>query len=94
MGLFLHLLMNVRRRTGKSWTFPYLKHSKELILSVPVARNMTTLEVIGVLFRLDNKEGTRVMCRYFDEGGKAYPAFEVATDDEGYFDGDETNEEN
>jgi hypothetical protein len=33
------------------------------------------------------------MCHYFDERGKTYPAFDVATDDEGYFDDDETNKE-
>jgi hypothetical protein len=86
MGLLIHLLMNVRRRTGKSWTFPMLKHSKELVLVVPVSKNMTTL------VRISNYEGTKVMCRYFDERGKAYPAFEVATDDAGYFN-DESNEE-
>jgi hypothetical protein len=85
MALLVHLLMNVRRRSGKSWTFPMLKHTKELVLVVPVSKNMTTLEVTCVLFRLDKPEGTTVMCRYFDEQGRPYPAFDVATDDAGYF---------
>lgn len=92
MGLLVHLLMNVRRRTGKSWSFPLLKHTKELVLVVPVSKNMTTLEVVCVLFRHDNNKGTKVMCRYFDERGKPYPAFEVATDDNGYFDDDSREE--
>jgi hypothetical protein len=59
-----------------------LGHTKELVLVVPVSRNMTRLEVTCILFRPDNIDGTKVMCRYFDEQGKSYPAFEVAINDE------------
>ena len=93
MGLMIHLLMNVQRRTGRSWTFPLLKHSKELVLIVPVSKNLTTLEVVCILFRLDKKEGTTVLCRYFDKQGKSYPPFEVSIDSDGYFN-DESSEEN
>jgi hypothetical protein len=34
---------------------------------------------------MDKPEGTTVMCRYFDEQGRPYTAFDVATDDSGYF---------
>ena len=62
-----------------------LKHTKELVLVVPITKKMTALEVTCILFCLDNRDGTKVMCRYFDEHGKAYPPFEVATDNDGYF---------
>ncbi len=71
---------------------PMLKHSKNLVLVVPVSKHMTALKVICILFHLDNKEGTKVMCRYFDEQGNSYPAFEVATDDDGYFNNEATKE--
>jgi hypothetical protein len=85
-GVLLHLLLNVRRKTGRSWCFKRLKHAKELVLIVPVSRNSTTLEVIATIFCSETNEGTKVTCRYFDEVGKSYPAFEVAVDEEGYFD--------
>jgi hypothetical protein len=93
VGLLFHLLMNVRRKTGKSWTFPYLSHTKELVLVVPVTQTKTTLEVVCTLFRREGEEGTLVMCRYFDQKGLSFPAFEVATDDDGYFNEDSTIED-
>ncbi len=56
-----------------------------MILVAPIAHNMTTLEAVGTLFREDNAVGTKVLCRYFDGNGVALAAFEVATDDDGYF---------
>ena len=92
MGLLLHLLTNVKRRTGKSWTFKMLKHTKELVIIVPVTKNKTTLEIVCTLFRNDNIDGTKVMCRHFDQVGKSYRPFEVSTDNDGYFN-NESNED-
>ena len=47
MGLLLHLLMNVRRRTGKLWTFPWLQHTKEVVLIIPVARKKKRLRLLA-----------------------------------------------
>jgi hypothetical protein len=85
MALLLHLLTNVKRKTGKSWTFQTLRDTRELILIVPVARNNTTMEVIATLFRQEYSDGAKVMCRYLNSQGKAEPAFEVAVDDDGFF---------
>jgi hypothetical protein len=85
VGLLFHLLMNVRQKTGKSWTFHCLRHTKELVLVIPVTQTKTTLEVVCTLFRCDGEEGTQVMCRYFNHNGKSFPAFEVATDHDGNF---------
>jgi hypothetical protein len=85
VALLLHLLLNIRRKGGSSWTFRKLKHTKELVLVVPVSRNMTTMEAVCTLFRQDNAVGTKVLCRYFDGQGEALAAFEVATDDDGFF---------
>ena len=85
MALLLHLLLNVRRKGGSSWTFRFLKHTKELVLVVPIAKNKTTMEAVGTLFREDNAVGTKVLCRYFDRRGEALAAFQVATDDDGFF---------
>jgi hypothetical protein len=93
VGLLFHLLMNVQRKTGKSWTFPCLSHTKELVLVVPVTQTKTTLEVVCTLFRHKGEEGTQVMRQYFDHKGKSFPAFEVATDDDGYFNEDTTIED-
>jgi hypothetical protein len=88
MALLLHLLTNVKRKTGKSWTFQTLKDTRELILIVPVARNNTTMQVTATLFRQEYPDGAKVMCRYLNTDGKAEPAFEVAVDDDGFFDED------
>jgi hypothetical protein len=85
VALLLHLLVNVRRKGGSSWTYRKLKHTKELVLVVPIAKNNTTMEVVGTLFRAGKAVGTKVLCRYFDGNGEALAAFEVATDDDGYF---------
>jgi hypothetical protein len=34
---------------------------------------------------VDKQIGTKVLCCYFDKNGVGHPAFEVATDDDGYF---------
>ena len=92
LSLLLHLLFNVRRKGGSSWTFRKLKNTKELVIVVPVSKNKTTLEVVGALFRADNKVGTKIFCRYFDKNAVACPAIEVASDLDGYFE-DKFNEE-
>ena len=85
VALLLHLLLNIRQKGGSSWTFRKLKHTKELVLVVPVAHNMTTMEAVCTLFRQDNTVGTKVLCRYFDGQGESLAAFEVTTDDDGFF---------
>jgi hypothetical protein len=92
MALLLHLLFNVRRKGGSSWTFRKLKNTKELVVVVPITKNMTTLEVVGTVFRADNKVGTKVFCRYFDKKGLCRSAFEVAVDEDGFFE-ERANEE-
>jgi hypothetical protein len=86
MALLLHLLTNMKRKTGKPWTFLTLKNTRELILIVPVARNNTIMQVTATLFRQEYGDSTKVMCRYLNCHGKAEPAFIVAVDDKGYFD--------
>ena len=86
MALLLHLLTNVKRKTGKSWTFASLKNMKELVLMVPVSRNNTTMQVTATLFRQEYSDGVKVMRHYLSCNGKAEPAFIVAVDDDGYFD--------
>ena len=85
MAVLLHLLTNVKRRTGKSWTFQLLKDTRELLLIVPVARNNTTMQVTATLFCHEYSDGVKVMCRYLNHEGDADPAFEVVIDDDGYF---------
>ena len=56
-----------------------------MILIVPVAQNNTTMQVIATLFWQEYSNGVQVMCRYLTSKGKTEPAFEVAVDDEGFF---------
>jgi hypothetical protein len=85
LSLLLHLLFNIKRKGHSSWTFNYLEQAKELVLVMPVAKNQTTCEVVGTLFRTGKRRGTRIYCRYFDSTGNARPPFEVAMEDEGRF---------
>jgi hypothetical protein len=85
VSLLLHLLMNLTKKNGSSWSFRVLQNAKELVLIVPVSRNKTTYEVVGTLFRNDAELGTKVYCRFFNKLGKTLPAFAVAQDDEGRF---------
>jgi hypothetical protein len=75
VALLVHLLLNIWRKGGSLWMFRKLKHMKELVLVIPVSKNMTTLEVVGTLFCVDKHIGTNVLCHYFDKWGVACPAF-------------------
>ena len=82
LGLMLHLLTNVQRRDGQSWTFEYLQHTKELVILVPYSECFGTMDVVATLFRTDrcDSSSAKVLVRYFDSKGVALPAFVVATD--------------
>ena len=44
------------------------------------------MQVIGTLFWQEYSDGTKVMCCYLNNQGKAEQAFEVEVNDDGYFD--------
>jgi hypothetical protein len=86
ISMLLHLLLNVQPRSGVSWSLKYLVDTKELILLVP-SGVAGTMEVVGVIFRQDNKKGTKVLSRLFDTTGKALSATVIGKDNIGAFDG-------
>jgi hypothetical protein len=86
ISMLLHLLLNVQPRSGVSWSLKYLVDTKELILLVP-SGVAGTMEVVAVIFRQDNKKGTKVLSHLFDTTGKALSATVIGKDNIGAFDG-------
>jgi len=86
ISMLLHLLLNIQPQSGMSWSLKYLVDTKELILLVP-SGVAGTMEVVGVIFRQDNKKGTKVLSRLFDTTGKALSATVIGKDNIGAFDG-------
>jgi hypothetical protein len=87
VSLLLHLLMNVQFRDGTSWTFKYLKNTKEVIILVPFSRCGGTMEVVATIYREGNQRGTKIYSRFFESGGNAGPSMVIGRDNIGVFDG-------
>jgi hypothetical protein len=60
--LMFHLLTNVHRRDGHSWSFDYLQNTKELILLVPYSECFGTMDVVATLFRTKSADLGSPVC--------------------------------
>jgi hypothetical protein len=87
INLMLHLLTNVHRRDGQSWTFRCLQNTKELIILVPFSECFGTMDVVATLFRTTSSDSSspKVLMRYFDSKGDAITPIVVAKDNVGSF---------
>jgi hypothetical protein len=87
VNLMLHLLTNVHRRDGQSWTFCYLQNTKELIILVPYSECFGTMDVVATLYRTTPSDSSspKVLMRYFDSKGDVISPIVVAKDNVGSF---------
>jgi hypothetical protein len=79
--------MNVQFRDGTSWTFKYLKDTKEVIILLPFSQCGGTMDVVATIYRQGKERGTRIYTKFFSRDGKAGHAMEVGQDNIGVFDG-------
>ena len=86
IALLLHLLMNVQFRDGTSWTFRYMKDTKDLLVLVPHSECGATMEVVATIFRQGKDRGTKINAKYFDQSGKAGETMVIGRDNIGVFD--------
>jgi hypothetical protein len=87
ISLLLHMLMNLRKKDNVNWMLQYLQHTKEILILVPVADNLGTMQVVATIFRTKKIRGAPVYCRFFNSLNVALPWFEVGRDNFGLFDG-------
>ena len=62
VSLLLHMLMNLRKKDDASWMLHYLQHTKEVLILVPIADNLGTMEVVATIFRTTKRKGAQVQC--------------------------------
>jgi hypothetical protein len=87
VSLLLHLLMNVQYRDGTSWTFKYLKNTKEVLILVPFSQCGRTMDVVASIYRQGKQRGTRIYSKFFGSSGKAGGSMVIGQDNIGVFDG-------
>jgi hypothetical protein len=60
LALFLHCIMNIHLRHSDHWALDYLKNTKELLILLPITKELDSSAVVAAVYRLEDDDRIRL----------------------------------